>query len=897
MGVARGLVLLVGCLIAECGWCQQSLTERAHQAFVERGVKAARELAEAELAQRREPGVPLADLQEARAVAAHWARQGADMNRAIELLREALDAVPQGEPRPVQWVINLALSYLGTARFADLAATLDAEWPDDQALGRLPVERQVEVLYIRGALMEQTGKVEQGLAILAESRRRAEGAELPLTLRRNLILISLRLNVRAGRVQEAMTDGRAMVALLETEGASLGELADANQWLSYAASLAQNYDVAQAAADLAADQAAREPRPVLGLRARVAIARAAAYETDPPRMLELANQAYEESVATFGEGHPATQLAESYITMAMGAMEPTDRAVGAYEALIPKLVARENHVLLVFTRESYASMLMRMRRDDAAREQFELAASAFDSTGLAGNHVLRAAVYAHLGALTPGDEGLAHWRRAMTILDHHLELSSWGGDTVGRSVARRLAETWSASGWVARTPEGQRELAEMVLRVRGIVRDRQVLLRGLRAGRSGDAELQGLFARLDAAAQALAQQGDSPTPDALLALTSVETDLNAALAQRGLGAVVPAKPTLEQVEQGVGEGSVAIEYVALRARMGEPEVLHAVVVRAGQTRVVRLAPMVEVDAAVQAWRRAIDPRRAGASTPEQAGAALYEAVLRPLVGAEPPGKLLIAPDAGLGLVAWPALRTPGGKWLVETTETTLIGSLRDLLAGPLAAPSGPALALVDPDVPGGPARLSHARQEAQGLRELDARTLILADAQATPGALLGARSPSILHVASHGFFGAGSPGEAWSVDSIQPLAQSGLRLSPDARAADGRLSALDLAALDLSGTRLSVLSACMSGAGQVQGGEGLVGLRRALRLAGSRQVISALIDVPSISTAELMDRLYRRMAEGMTAGPALRSAQLDALRIPARSHPVHWAGFLVDGLP
>ncbi len=61
--------------------------------------------------------------------------------------------------------------------------------------------------------------------------------------------------------------------------------------------------------------------------------------------------------------------------------------------------------------------------------------------------------------------------------------------------------------------------------------------------------------------------------------------------------------------------------------------------------------------------------------------------------------------------------------------------------------------------------------------------------------------------------------------------------------------------LDLN-AELTVLSACETGLGKIQEGEGIIGLTRALLYAGSKNIIVSLWQVSDESTKELMIDFY-----------------------------------------
>jgi hypothetical protein len=188
------------------------------------------------------------------------------------------------------------------------------------------------------------------------------------------------------------------------------------------------------------------------------------------------------------------------------------------------------------------------------------------------------------------------------------------------------------------------------------------------------------------------------------------------------------------------------------------------------------------------------------------------------------------------------------------------------------------------------------------------------------------RSPYVLHLATHGFFlrdqhydlnrmSRGLELVAWEASPASgrlsgpemenPLLRSGLALAgantwlqngalpPEAE--DGLLTAEDVSGLDLLSTELVVLSACETGLGTVQIGEGVLGLRRAFVLAGAKTLIMSLWKVPDRQTQELMEEFYRRILAGQSRADALREAQLSLKsRYP---DPFYWGAFICQGDP
>jgi CHAT domain-containing protein len=431
--------------------------------------------------------------------------------------------------------------------------------------------------------------------------------------------------------------------------------------------------------------------------------------------------------------------------------------------------------------------------------------------------------------------------------------------------------------------------------------------------------------------------------------------------------------TIEAVQQALPADAALVEFVTYyqhdergHARTDSPRYAAYVLQHTGGPGWIDLGVAAPIDAAVTNWRAAlVNPARTDVKALART---LDESVMRPvrrLVGAS--RHLLIAPDGTLNLIPFAALVDEQNKYLVETYAITYLTSGRDLLRLQLAPPSrtGP-LVLANPlyDQPGAqpaasapvnngtPAPAGNLRagdlgrltfpalkgtaEEAAAVKSLITDARVLAAAQASEAALKQAHGPLLLHIATHGFFlpdvpppapadtrSADTPPTPTNSRSENPLLRSGLALAGANQLQsegneDGVLTALEAAGLDLWGTKLVVLSACETGLGEVQNGDGVYGLRRALVLAGSASQLMSLWKVNDAATRDLMVEYYRRLRAGEGRGEALRRVQLQMLTSGAvapgdgqgrgmldelhpgaqaqtRSHPFYWASFIQSG--
>ena len=165
-------------------------------------------------------------------------------------------------------------------------------------------------------------------------------------------------------------------------------------------------------------------------------------------------------------------------------------------------------------------------------------------------------------------------------------------------------------------------------------------------------------------------------------------------------------------------------------------------------------------------------------------------------------------------------------------------------------------------------------------------------------------SPSILHIATHGFFFPNPTDNKALASAFQasnnPLIRSGLVMAaankvwlggmPYAGREDGILTAYEISNMYMHQTKLVVLSACETGLGDIQGTEGVYGLQRAFKMAGVTYILMSLWQVPDKQTAELMEKFYTKLLDGASIPTAFAQAQ-QAMK--EKYPPYYWAGFVL----
>ena len=291
-------------------------------------------------------------------------------------------------------------------------------------------------------------------------------------------------------------------------------------------------------------------------------------------------------------------------------------------------------------------------------------------------------------------------------------------------------------------------------------------------------------------------------------------------------------------------------------------------------------------------------RRAVPSLVREQAADLYDRLIRPL---EPLLRghrtLILIPPGTLQSVAFASFwDRQTGRFLVDDHLVGVAPSgsvfVRASTAAAAAARNGtPTLLAVgnprfDRNRWAGVPSLPAAEAEAAEIANLYEHAKLLTGREATTTELLqGARRSTVVHYAGHAI-------------GDDALATAHLLFASDSVKADsGALYLNELRSGDFPRTRVVVLAACRTAAGDVSRTEGALSLARPFLAAGVPNVVASLWDVDDATSRTFFVAFHRALLAEGDPLTALHRTQLAFLRDqdPLLAHPATWAGFVAIG--
>jgi len=285
-----------------------------------------------------------------------------------------------------------------------------------------------------------------------------------------------------------------------------------------------------------------------------------------------------------------------------------------------------------------------------------------------------------------------------------------------------------------------------------------------------------------------------------------------------------------------------------------------------------------------------------------------------------PARVYVSLDGAYHQLSLMALKDAAGKYLVDKYELVFVGNTRDvinvkqsevrrekpqsafLLGNPLYGQNE-----VIEQLPGTEKEVTTI---AKLLKSLNVKTETSLGKEATEARLKRLASPTVLHIATHGYFlNDVSQLETKKVLGVDidaaaenPLLRSGLLLAGCENVFDenyrapltsenGVVTAYEALSLNLDKTDLVVLSACETGLGSVKQGEGVYGLQRAFLIAGAKSIVMSLWSVSDEATMELMIEFYANYAKSGNKAQAF-SAAIKQLKLKHKD-PFFWSPFVM----
>jgi len=243
--------------------------------------------------------------------------------------------------------------------------------------------------------------------------------------------------------------------------------------------------------------------------------------------------------------------------------------------------------------------------------------------------------------------------------------------------------------------------------------------------------------------------------------------------------------------------------------------------------------------------------------------------------------VVVVADNVLNYIPFEALRTPDGSYLVEHYNVSYNGSVRLFMElgsdffkyAPTEKWAGFAPVYEEGE------ELTSTVSEIDEIADLTDGIKFIGEDATKENFFVHNKNFSVLHFAMHA-----------KIDNENPLYN---RLLFE----DGELTASEIYT-STSNSNMAVLSACNTGFGKIEKGEGVMSMARAFHFSGIPSVVMSLWKVPDKETKTIMIDFYKYLRRGKTKSEAMRLAKRKYLEKDIDielKHPYYWAGFVING--
>jgi len=272
-----------------------------------------------------------------------------------------------------------------------------------------------------------------------------------------------------------------------------------------------------------------------------------------------------------------------------------------------------------------------------------------------------------------------------------------------------------------------------------------------------------------------------------------------------------------------------------------------------------------------------------------------------------------------------AIPTPDGRYVIDNANIVLVSNTKDMylkkLKSKVAAAENTASMFGNPQfyntasasqaISSLPGTEKEVNQLQFMLKQKGWITAEYVEQSASEEKVKEMNSPKIFHIATHGFYKPSSQltlqneleGSEATLNQ-NPLMRTGLLLRGagdlmektdyNYNMENGILTAYEAMSLNLDKTDLVVLSACETGLGDLEAGEGVYGLQRAFLVAGAKVLIMSMFKVDDDATQKLMLKFYQKWLNSGNLRQSFIEAKKE-LRVDY-PEPIYWGAFMMIGL-
>lgn len=309
--------------------------------------------------------------------------------------------------------------------------------------------------------------------------------------------------------------------------------------------------------------------------------------------------------------------------------------------------------------------------------------------------------------------------------------------------------------------------------------------------------------------------------------------------------------------------------------------------------------------------------------PDQYSYSVYWKPIQEVLGAG--STIFLSPDGVYNQINLESIPTPDGRYIIDNSNIILVSNTKDLYlrqvksrptsgentAAIFANPTFYTSATNDIIIPQLPGTEKEGNQVQFMLKQKSYLTNEYFEINASEENIKALNNPKILHFATHGFYRAED--ETTEADEMQDniaklnsnaMLRTGLLLKGagdlmsktkyNYNIESGILTAAEAANLNLDKTDIVILSACETGLGDVQSGEGVYGLQRSFLVAGAKVLIMSMFKVDDEATQNLMLKFYQKLLNSQRVRESFIEAKKE-LRIDYPD-PIYWGAFMMIGL-